>query len=426
VSQSTDTASGVIEWKLSNGARVLIKPTDFKADEVLFSAYAPGGVSLAPDSVVMSAGFASTIVQQSGLGEFSAVDLAKKLRGKVVSLAPSVTDTNEGVAGSASPKDLETLLQLAYLEFTAPRLDTSVFRALSNQIGPFLANRGSSPEQVFSDTVEVTMSQHSVRDRPITKATWAEVSPQAAVRFFKDRYADAGAFTFVFVGNVKPDSLKPLVERYIASLPSNGHPEQWRDVGGAPPTGVVQRTVHMGSEPKATTVIMFTGPCTYNPENRTALNALLQLFQIQLDRTLREQLGGTYSPQVGGSCARVPRQEYTIAVSYSSAPANVEKLSSTVFALIDTLQAKGPTADDVEKVREQMLRTYDVALKQNAYWMQFISQRDQAGEPLGGALAPFRALMDQVTPAEIQAAAKQYFNTGNYARFLLLPATTAP
>jgi zinc protease len=260
VARHTDSASGVTEWKLSNGARVLIKPTDFKADEVLFSAYAPGGTSLAPDSDVMSAGFASTIVQQSGLGEFNSVDLAKKLRGKVVSIAPSITETNEGLAGSASPKDLETLLQLAHLEFTSPRLDTAAFKALSNQIGPFLANRGSSPDQVFSDTVQVTMSQHSKREPALTPASWAQVSPETALHFFRDRFADAGAFTFVFVGNVNLESLAPLVERYLASLPSNGHAEAWRNMESGPPKGVVERTVRMGTEPKATTVILFTGP----------------------------------------------------------------------------------------------------------------------------------------------------------------------
>jgi len=402
---------------------VLVKPTDFKADEVLFNAYSPGGASLAPDSSVMSAEFASTIVQQSGLGEFSAVDLVKKLSGKAVSLAPVIGETTEGLSGRASPKDLETLLQLAYLDFTAPRLDTTVFRALSNQIKPFLANRGSSPDQVFADTVQVTMSQHSVRDQPLTAGTWAKVSPQTAMAFYKDRFANAGDFTFAFVGNVKLDSLKPLVERYLASLPNTGRVENWRDVGDEPPKGVVERTVRMGTEPKANTVILFTGPCTYDPAHRTAVNAMVELFQIQLDRTLREQLGGTYSPSVSGGCSRTPRQEYAIEVTYSSAPGNVDKLASTVFALIDTLQTKGPSADDVAKVKEQMLREYEVNIKQNAYWMQFIASRDQAGEPLAGALQPFKDLMQAVTPAEIQEAAKQYFNTKNYAKFLLLPAT---
>jgi len=423
VSEHTDSVSGVTEWKLSNGARVLVKPTDFKADEVLFSAYSLGGTSLAPDSAAMSAEFASTIVQQSGLGEFSAVDLVKKLSGKAVSLAPAIGETTEGLSGNASPKDLETLMQLAYLEFTAPRLDTTVFHALSNQIKPFLANRGSSPDQVFADTVEVTMSQHNVRDRPLSTATWAEVSPQTAMNFFKDRFANAGDFTFVFVGNVKLDSLKPLAEKYLASLPNTGRVETWRDLGDGPPTGVVQRTVHMGSEPKANTVMVFTGPCTYDPAHRTALNAMLELFQIQLDRTLREQLGGTYSPSVGGSCSRAPRQEYGVEVTYSSSPANVEKLSSTVLALIDTLQTRGPSPEDVAKVEEQMLRAYEVNMKQNSYWMQVITGRDQAGEPFSGALGPFRDLMQNVTPAEIQEAAKLYFNTKNYARFYLLPAT---
>jgi zinc protease len=416
----------VTEWTLSNGARVLVKPTDFKADEVLFSAYSPGGNSLAADPDYMSASFATQILQQSGVGKFNMIDLGKKLSGKVASVNASIGETTEGLNGRASPKDLETLFQLAYLRFTAPRLDTAVFQALVNQITPYLQNKGSSPEGVFQDTVTVTLAQHAFRARPLTLQTWSEVNPQKALAFYKDRYADASDFTFLFVGNVDLATLKPLVEKYLASLPAINRKETFKDVSPSAPKGVVERAVYKGTEPKANTQIYFTGPCVYTPENRFAMRALTELFQIKLTESLREQLGGTYSPSTGGGCSRVPRQEYQISVRFGSAPENVEKLTKTTLALIDTLKNQPPSAADLEKVREQLLRGREVDLKQNTYWLGNIAARDQAGEDLNGLLAAYDAMIKGLTGAQIQAAAKQYLNTANYARFVLLPETGAP
>ena len=409
----------VTEWTLSNGARVLVKPTDFKADEILFSAYANGGTSLAADPDFMSASLASQIVTLSGVGTLSRVDLGKKLAGKAVQVLPSVSETTEGLTGSASPKDLETLFQLAHLYFTAPRLDTAALQAFRNQVGPFIANRGSDPDQVFRDTVQVTMGQHSFRTRPVTAATFAEVDADKALAFYRARFANAGNFTFVFVGNVDTTALRPLVERYLASLPATGSKETWRDVSSGAPRGVVSRTVRKGIEPKATTLMMFTGPFTFTPENRVALRGLVDYMQIKLLETLREKLRGTYSPNVGGAGSRIPRAEYSIQVSYSSSPENVDVLAPTVLAFIDTLKRVGPTAADVEKVRAQTLRAHETALKQNGYWLTNIVGRDQAGEPMAGFLDD--ASIKAMTPASIQAAAKQYLDLNNYARFVLLP-----
>lgn len=411
----------VTEWKLSNGARVLVKPTDFKADEVLFGAYSPGGTSLAPDSTYMSAALAPSIMGLSGVGNFSRIDLDKKLAGKVASAGAMIGETTEGVSGRASPKDLETMFQLVYLDFTAPRLDTAAFKAYKNQAEPFLANRGSDPDQVFGDTVSWTMSSHNYRARPITPAIFAEVNPQKALEFYKQRFADASDFTFVFVGNVDTTSLKPLVEKYLASLPAIHRTETFKDNSGAPPRGVIEKVVRKGVEPKANTVIEFTGACEYKPQTRFDFRALMELVQIKLDQTLREQLGGAYSPSVGGGCSRVPRQEYEIQVQFNSSPDNVEKLTKSVFAIIDTLKTKGPEAGDLAKVREELIRAREVETKQNAYWLTNIMAREQAGEDITGLLGPYDEMLKNLTAAQLQAAARRYFDTANYARFVLLP-----
>lgn len=414
-------AVNVVEWKLSNGARVLIKPTDFKADEVLFSAYSPGGTSLVSDADYMSAALASQIMANGGVGQFSRVDLQKKLAGKAAAAGASIGETTEGLSGRASPKDIETMFQLIYLNFTAPRLDLSVWEAMKNQFGPYLANRGADPDEVFNDTVQVTMAQHHRRARPLTPAVFAEVDPQKALAFYKDRFADASDFTFLFVGNVDTTALKPLVEKYIASLPSINRKETFKDNGVTAPTGIIERVVRKGVEPKANTVIMFTGKCEYTPVNRFALRALNELVQIKLNESLREQLGGAYSPSAGGSCGRIPRQEYVFQFQFNSAPDNVEKLTKSVFALIDTLKTQGPTAADVAKVREEITRSREVELKQNGFWLANIAGRDQSGEDIAGLLGAYDVLLKGLTAQTIQDAAKKYFDMGNYARFVLLP-----
>jgi zinc protease len=372
----------------------------------------------------MSASLASQIVSLGGLGSFNRVDLGKKLTGKAASVTAGIGETTEGLSGSSSPKDIETMFQLAYLTITAPRLDTVVYTTFKGQAQQFLANRGSSPAAVFNDTVSVTMAQHAFRARPLTAETFKEVDPNKAFAFFKDRFANAGDFTFVLVGNVDTVAIKPLVETYLASLPNTGRVEKFRDTGIKPPTGVVQRTVNKGIESKASTVFAFTGPCTSTPENRFVIRALTTLTQSRLNETLREKLGGTYSPSVGGGCQREPRQQYTVQISFGSSPENVEPLTKAVLATIDSLKNIPPSAADVEKVKEEILRSREVEVRTNGYWLSNIAARDQAGEDLGGLGAPYDEMVKRLTPAMIQQAAKTYFNTANYARFVLLPETT--
>ena len=421
VATKTIPAVSVTDWTLSNGAHVLVKPTDFKDDEVLFSASAMGGSSLASDPDYISAAFASSVVGLSGIGDFSAVDLGKKLAGKAAGVSPSISETGEALSGHASPKDLETLFQLAYLDFTAPRLDTSAFGAWKNQAAAFFADKGNDPDQVFGDTVSWTMAQHNFRARPLTAPVFAELDPHKSLTFYKDRFADASNFTFLFVGNVDTVTLKPLVEKYLASLPSTHKDETFRDNGGSPPKGIVEKVVRKGVEPKANTLIEFSGACTYAPETRFAFRALVEYFRIKLDETLREKLGGTYSPSFGGGCGRVPRQEYELTVQFNSSPENVELLSKTVFAMIDSLKTNTPSAVDVAKVKEQLTRAREVEVKQNGYWVANILARRQAGEDIAGLLKPYDQMLAGLTAAQIQDAAKKYFDTKNYARFVLLP-----
>jgi zinc protease len=420
VAESKRDDIGVTEWKLSNGMRVLVKPTDFKADQVLLSGSSEGGTSLASDADYMSAVVASQVMGISGVGKLSAVDLQKKLTGKAAGANVSFGETSNSISASASPKDLETMFQLVNLRLTAPRVDMQRWEAFKQQVAPFFANRSTDPDEVFNDTVQVTRSQGHFRDRPLTAVTFGEVDPNKALEFYRARVSNLGNATFAIVGNVKLDELKPLVERYLASLPA-GRAENFRDVGRTHPSGIVTKTVKKGTEPKAATRFMFDGPAVYSPENRFTFRALNELIQMRLNDVLREQLGGTYSPSAYGSISRSPKQEYTFIIEYGSSPENVEKLSASVLQIIDSLQRKPASQAEVDKVREQITRAREVEVKTNEYWAGNIVARDRAGEDISGLGAPYDAFLRGLTAAQLQEAAKRYLNTGSYMRFVLVP-----
>lgn len=418
--------AGITEWKLSNGARVLIKTTDFKADEVRFGAFSPGGSSLVSDADYMSATMAGQVMMTSGVGNFSRIDLTKKLSGKTATVFPAMGANSEGLSGQASPKDLETLLQLVYLQFTAPRLDTSAVAAFKNQFGAMLANRASSPDAAFQDTISVTMNSGHPRARPLSMSTLAEINPQRAYDIFRDRFADASDFTFVFVGNVDTTVLKPLAQQYLATLPSLNRKETWKDVGLRPPTGVIDKVVRRGTEPKASTYVGFTGPFDYTDQNRFDLLALTELVRIKIIEVMREKMGGTYSPQISSNSTRIPRPQYSVTAFFGSSPDNAEALSRALFAVIDSIKKVAPVQADVDKVKEQLLRSHETELRQNAYWMQTIMSRTQNEEDVAWVLAPYESMIKALTPAQIQHAAGQFFNMTNYVRVVLLPEGPKP
>ncbi len=411
---------GVREWTLANGVRVVLKPTDFKNDEVVMSASSPGGTSLAPDSIFTPATTAAMVVGQGGVGGFSLVDLQKKLAGKAVSVDPFITPLSEGFSGRASPRDLETLFELVYLYFTSPRKDSSAFLALEQQADAILANRGASPLAAYQDTVQVTMAQHHPRVRPVTAQMFKELDLDKSMRFYRDRFADAADFTFFFVGSFDPDSIKPLVTTWLGALPARRRAETWKDEGIRPPTGIVKREVRRGVEPRSQTTIRFTGPFRYTSAERYALRSLADVMQIRLRDKLREELGGTYSVSVSGMGVRDPYSRYLVAIDFGSAPERVNELAGQVFREITALQDSGATAEDVQKVQEIQRRSRETSLRQNGFWLNQLEAAYRDGVDPRDILA-YDTLINNLTPATIRTAARTYLHTDNYVQVSLFP-----
>ncbi|MFQ5631375.1 MAG: M16 family metallopeptidase, partial [bacterium] len=400
---------GVTEWQLANGVRVLLKPTDFKEDELFFTAYSPGGTSLAKDEDYVAASTASSVVQGGGVGAFDAIQLQKKLAGKIVRVSPYIGSLEEGLSGGGSPKDMETMFQLIYLYFTAPRKDSTAFIAFQSRLKAFLANRSSSPEAAFGDTVQVTLAQYHHRARPITAAYFDEMDLNKSFAFYKDRFADASDFSFIFVGHFSVEKIKPLIETYLGGLPSIRRVEKWRDVGIRAPEGVIQKAVKKGTEPKSSTHIVFTGPFEWSRQNSYHLQSMIEIVRFRLREALREDLGGTYGVRVSASPSHYPRENYSISISFGSDPARVNELTFVVFEEIHRLQEEGPSESDVEKVQEIQRRERETALRQNRSWLRWLEFYDLHGEDLQQINA-YNDLVDHLTAKAVQDAAKKYFD----------------
>lgn len=414
----------VTAWTLANGVRVLLKPTDFKDDEILFRSYSPGGTSLAADEDYMSALTASDVVGQGGIGAFNLIDLQKVLAGKAVSVSPSISSLYESISGSASPDDIETMFQLIYLYFTEPRKDSTAFLAYRSQLQGFLANRSASPQAAFSDTVQVTMAQGHYRARPISAQLFDEIDLNTSFDFYRDRFADASDFTFVFVGTFDLDSIRPLVQMYIGGLPSIDREENWRDVGVDPPEGVIRKAVYKGVEPQSQTQIIFTGAFDYTAENRHVIRSLASTLQTKLREVLREELGGTYGVGVSASYEKFPDESYGLRITFGSAPERVEELTTVVFREIESFKDPGPDANDVNNVREIQRRARETSLRENGFWVAQLTFSDQYGTDPRVLIS--YDLIDALTADKVREAAVRYLRTDNYVLVSLFPETPVP
>lgn len=422
VAEETVDEIGVTIWELANGVRVVLKPTDFRDDQVIFSATSPGGYSLVPDGEVHNAELASMLVSQGGLGEFDQIALGRKLTGKRASASTSVSQLTENVSGSASPQDLETAFQLIYLRFVAPRKDETAVEAMKSQMTGMMANMGATPQGVFQDTVSTTMSQGHPRATATLSealATLQEADLDEALDFYRDRFADASDFTFYFVGTFDLDGIRPLVETYLGGLPNLAREEHWIDHGMDPPPGVIEKVVRKGVEPQSRTMIIFAGDGEYSREEWTVINAMGEILQIRLRELLREDLGGTYGVGVSGSISFRPDEEYAVQIQFGSDPERADELAAVVFEEIERLKAEGPDAETVAKVRETQRRSKETSLQQNGYWLSQLSAFESRGRDIREI--PSYDLIEGWTAEQVQQAANRYLRTDKYIKFVLLP-----
>ncbi len=335
-----DNGFGFTELTFGNGVRMILKPTDFKNDEIVISAFSPGGTSLYPDDDIMSATLASTIVIQSGLGTFDYTGLQKKLSGNTARLTPYINELREGVNGSCSPKDLETMLQLNYLYFTNTRKDETAFDAyisrMKNMIKPMRAN----PQVIFSDTLSKILSKNSPRVIGVpTDTQLDQINLDRLLTIFRDRFADASDFIYIMAGNFKTDEVLPQLEKYIGGLPSTNRKETWKDVTPGFPEGKVVVMVPKNSEPQSMVAMVWKGDFKWKDKYRMGFNMMMEVLAIKCRESMREDQGGVYGVSVEGSAAKLPKPEFTISSTWGCSPENIQKLTLTILDEMKKLKA---------------------------------------------------------------------------------------
>lgn len=414
-------AVGVTVLTLSNGMEVWLKPTTFKADQVVFSAYAYGGGSLAPEADYSEAALAPALVAMGGLGGLTPVDLEKVLAGRIASASPDIDSHTHGVSGSSTPKDLETALQLVYLTFTAPGLTDEGFGLLQRRFGAMLENQRQSPRYLFGEKVrELTTSGH-YSAKSLSAADVQALDLQVMRRDYAARFGNAADFTFFMVGALDEATVVPMVEQWLASLPSTGpRRTAFRDMGMTFPKGIEKAVVTKGREPASQNAIAFFADTGLNELEMHRARAASTLVGMRLRDILREQLGGTYGVSVNyGNTA--PQKGYgTMTVSFGSAPDRVEALQKAVLDEVTRLRTEGPSADDLQKVQEMERRELETSATQNQYWLGSL----QTVHMLGWDAATIARRVERtnaLTVPILHETIKKYFPLDRYVVVTLKP-----
>jgi zinc protease len=412
---------GVTEWTLSNGVRVIVKPTDFEADAVSIAGNSPGGLALASAKEWPHARFADDVAALGGVGELDDEALGKALAGKQANVGASLSETMESVDGGGSVRDLETIMQLVHLRMTAPRKDQAAVDTWKQNTAEQLANQLRVPEVQYSIESGKVLFQGNARRKPPTPEDIQKIDIDKALAFYKSRFADASDFTFVIVGAVDLAKLKPLVETYIASLPAKGRKEKEKDPGVRRVKGVVKKSWAFGSEPKARVQLTFHGAQKWSRDDDRDMFILGQALSMKLRETLREDLGGVYGVGAGGSISRSPTQERTFTISFGCDPTRVDELIAAAQKEIATMQKDGIGQDHLDKIKAQFQRERETQLRNNGFWSGWLENSARYGDDATIILDPSK-MIARMTPENVKAASKRFLAPKELYQSVLMPS----
>lgn len=419
VNISKNEEVGLTTMKLSNGATVMYKKTNFKADQVLFRAFSKGGMSLVSDNDFHSSRFGMGVIGSCGVGQFSESDLEKMLSGKRVSLSPYISSISEGMRGSVSPDDMEELFQLCHLFFTQPRQDREAWDTYLKRQMSMTKNLESSPRNYYQvKWNEFTSAQHPRNWKMPKEADWASMDYNVIHRITKERFAAAGDFTFVFVGNVDEERLNEYVKKYLCPLPG-GEKENFKDLGMRPKKGSHKLEIKKGSEPQSMVTIQFTGETKYSEEEEYYLKSLAEVLKIKLTETLREEMSGVYGTSAYASMNDDPYGSYSFTITFPCGPENVAALKERALLELDKLVKNGPSLKDLNKVKEAQLRDYKVNLESNRYWMNHFTNTAFDNGDMNSILHK-EDKIKALNPENLKAVGKKYL-TGDYLEGVLMP-----
>lgn len=411
---------GATVWTLKNGIKVVVKPTDFKANEVILNASTNGGLSNVSTEDFASGEMLPTVVSMCGLGKFSPIDLQKQLAGKLVSISLNVDNYKNGLNASSAPKDLETMLQLVYLSFTQPRFSEEEFQVMMDQYNTMLLNASKNPSYIFQDSLTQTRYGHNPRREMISIDYMKRVELDKVEKVFHQLYNNASDFIFTIVGNVDLNTLKPLVEKYIGSLPTAKGKTTWKNDGVHLVKGdITNRFTAPMETPKTTIGFFFTGEMPYSLENRLAMKVLAQVMEIEYMESIREDKGGAYVVGTAGGMRIVPENGYTFIVQFDTDPKMADDMMQIVMDELQEMVEQGPDAEDLFKVKEYLLKQHPNDLKTNGAWVNYLESYHVDGYDI---VSDYESDVNKISAEQIKAIAAKILADGNVVRVIMDPA----
>lgn len=410
---------GATVWTLSNGVKVVVKPTDFTADHISLAGYSNGGTNRYPDSDRLNIAFMNSIVPLGGLGVFDAMQLGKKLSGSTATSTVWATDIYDRVSAGCSSKDMETMFQLLYLQFTEPRKDSAAYNSYTTRVRNSLKDRNLNPKTALSDTMKVALYNNHPRSKVILAADVDSINYDRVMELYRDRTSDASDFIFIIVGNVELETLKPYVEQYLGGLPANGRMEEIVDDGVNIRKGVYRNNFKNKMEtPTGTEVIIYSGDMEGTPRNGLLMSYLDQILNMVYTEEIREKESGTYGVGVSGSVNKYPKGEFKLSISFTMAPERREELVAIVERELQKVAKEGPKEEHIEKVRSFMLKSFDESQKENSSWSYWLYRYYFDNEDVHTG---YIELVNSITKEEIRLFLVSLLEQGNMIEVSMTP-----
>lgn len=427
VAESQDKKLGLTRLTLSNGVKVILKPSDFRKDQVLLGAKRYGGQTQFDAQDMPNARLASSLATAMGVRDYNQLDMQKILTGRNAAAGVNLgtyTDEIGGQSGS-SREDLEAMFQMLWLRFDGVRRDENVYNAIRNGVTELVRNRTVSPEARFGDAiVDAIYGGHPYEPRSFVPADVAKINLDRSIALYRQRFASAKGLTFVLVGDFDVAAIKPLVAAYLGTLPTPDLPLNFRDVGLRESRGIIKKEVLAGTEPKSVLSLTFSGPAKWSPAESLRMSALTEVMNLRVFSVLREKDGLIYGGQARGTVERIPYEHYQIGMQMPTGPDKVEKLVAAVFGEIDDLKAHGPTQAELDKVKANWRQSYRQWQHENNYWLEHLQSSLLDGtDP--ARLLTITDEIEKLSVADVQRAAQRYLDKKNYVEVVLNPVGSA-
>ena len=414
--------TGITELTLLNGMKVVLKPTDFKNDEIILESFSNGGSSLFGLEYKLSAQLAANIISESGLDKYPKLELEKMMAGKNVSVSPYIEDVRSGFDARSSVSDMETMFQQIYLYFTAPRRDESAYNSIVAKYTTVYKNALSNPVNYFYNEVRSRLYNGNPEAPDVlpTEKDWQQMSHDKVMEVYKRNFSNAGNFTLIFAGSFKPEQIKPLIETYLASLPSTGKTETFVDKGLRPIAGPANEVISKGTDPKTYVYVTLNGPAKWSVKESHALWSLSNIMQrVYIDK-LREEMSGVYGFSIDGNVECQPYENFHFAMTIPCAPENADKLVNAVVAEMERMKTQGPTKGEIDKELESQRRSLETNVKENWWWLMGIHRIYRFEKDFARVEKP-SSLYEMITPELMKETAQKYFDTKKLVRYTLYP-----